>query len=146
MYRLLISHVSSAHFSLIDIDSGLSIRARASGSDGLLFPLGFLGRLETLADCLDHLAEPVEVQSVENDVAAQVCEGQPQRDELFAGEAHDIIMDRGGTLSHSCIGAIQGIDIDACGGWLVVEGLPDILVYPDGLVGSPYETAAEEHD
>src|SRR4051812_35118906 len=37
-----------------------------------------LGRLEALAHRLDHLAEPEEVQRIEDNVAAEVGEGQPE--------------------------------------------------------------------
>lgn len=93
---LLLRDLAPPDLGPLYIDYDLPLRAGADGRGGLLPPGVLLRRLEALPHRLDHLGEPVEVQGVEDDVAAQVYEREPQRDELFAGELHGIAVDRHG--------------------------------------------------
>ena len=98
--------------------------------------------LEALAQGLDHLAEPVKVEGVEDEVAAEVQEDEEERDVLRhagregRGVVHDVCVGRG-----RCRGD-EGVARDA----REVHGGPEVLVDAQRLVRTPEETATEEGD
>lgn len=65
----LLDGLASTHFGRVDLRLCGTIRASGTDCHGLFLLLGCL-RLETLAERLDHLAEPVKVEGVKNDVAS----------------------------------------------------------------------------
>ena len=69
---------------------------------GLPFLCGARRGLEALAQGLDHLAEPVEVQGVEDEVAGEVQEGEVDGDVL--GHARG----EGGCVVHDVCGGGGG--------------------------------------
>ena len=93
---------------------------------------------ESLLDGLDHLPEPVEVQRVQHDVAAQVRARQPDGDDAIALEAQDLGM---GFEVRSGGGGVCCENGEDAGG---MDGGPDVLINADGLVGAPDEAAGEK--
>ena len=145
-WHFVLPNVAPANLSLVGYNDHLPVHTIAFGSNVYLLPPLLLWWLKALSDRLNHLAKPIEVQSIKNNVTAQVGKSQPERDKLLTCKLHNVIMDRHGRLAGSCCAIVQGIIVDSCPSWLVVDCGPDILVNADGLVGTPNETAREEGD
>lgn len=90
--------------------------------------------VESLADGVDHLEEPVKVQRVQGHIAADVDRRQPYGYRVLRGhELHGF--------------GIPGRDIGLLGRYEVgppVNTGPDIAIEEDRLIGAPHQTAREE--
>lgn len=92
---------------------------------------------KSLLDSLNHLPEPVKIERVQHDIAAQIHARKPRRHHHFPGKAHQFIPIPN-WLEPPLSPQVSG------GGRVVVQADPDVLIYSDGLVGAPEQAAAEE--
>lgn len=102
-----------------------------------LFLLTFGLGVESLADSLDHLEEPIKVERVEGQIAADVDCGQPQR---YCGRCGDELHAVGIPCWKVCgLGLADSKNVGA----LVNTG-PEVAVDEKRLIGTPHQTTGEE--
>ena len=108
------------------------------------------GRIEARADRFDHLAKPVDVQAVEDEVGAQGDAREPKRDITILVECSDLatrISTDGQHLlhTHGGSGSFQTYTTVVVHVTVLIE-VVEIAEDDDGVPDAPDETAAEEDE
>nr|POE99357.1 hypothetical protein CFP56_52750 [Quercus suber] len=121
-----------------DFGFGVGIRAHAFGAER---------RIEALPDRLDHLAEPVHVQTIEHQVGGEVGGREPQRDVRGAHECGALGLDAGVVETDVAGAAVAaGVVVHEDGRLAVtrLDGGVDVVEDIEGAVQAPANATAEE--